>query len=211
MLKSRVLTAVVLLALLLVALFWLPPLGWSLLVVAMVMQGTVEWSHLSRLQGRQAWLYLGATLLLMLGLLWLDTGVSAQQSQYVHLFFYLLSALLWLVVVPAWLMSGIKVTRPGLMMGVGWAVLIPTGLAMIDLREATPSPWVLLFVMGLVWVADIQPILPAAASARANWHPASVRARPGKGWPVRSSACQFTWRWSGPSARSFRACKYCPR
>jgi len=154
-LKSRVLTAVVLLALLLVALFWLPPLGWSLLVVAMVMQGTVEWSHLSRLQGRQAWLYLGATLLLMLGLLWLDTGVSAQQSQYVHLFFYLLSALLWLVVVPAWLMSGIKVTRPGLMMGVGWAVLIPTGLAMIDLREATPSPWVLLFVMGLVWVADI--------------------------------------------------------
>ena len=179
MLKSRVLTAVVLLALLLVALFWLPPLGWSLLVVAMVMQGTVEWSHLSRLQGRQAWLYLGATLLLMLGLLWLDTGVSAQQSQYVHLFFYLLSALLWLVVVPAWLMSGIKVTRPGLMMGVGWAVLLPTGLAMIDLREATPSPWVLLFVMGLVWVADIAAYFAGRRFGKSKLAPSIS---PGKTW-----------------------------
>lgn len=156
MLKSRVLTAMVLLALLLLALFWLPSLGWSFLVLAMVLQGTVEWSHLSRLQGRQANLYWGATLLLMLGLLWLDASASAspEQIRYVHLMFYLLSAMLWLIVVPAWLITGVKVTQPWLMMLVGWMVLIPTGLAMIDLRAAAPAPWVLLFVMGLVWVAD---------------------------------------------------------
>ncbi|MDP2761747.1 MAG: phosphatidate cytidylyltransferase [Sideroxyarcus sp.] len=154
MLKSRVLTSMILLALLLVALFWLPPIIWSLLVLVMVLQGTVEWSHLSGLQGRQANLYWGATLLLLLGLLWLDTSASAEQSRYVHLMFYLLSAMLWLIVVPAWLITGIKVTQPWLMMLVGWMVLIPTGLAMIDLRAAAPAPWVLLFVMGLVWVAD---------------------------------------------------------
>jgi len=153
-LKSRVLTAMVLLALLLLALFWLPSLGWSFLVLAMVLQGTVEWSHLSRLQGRQANLYWGATLLLMLGLLWLDASASPEQIRYVHLMFYLLSAMLWLIVVPAWLITGVKVTQPWLMMLVGWMVLIPTGLAMIDLRAAAPAPWVLLFVMGLVWVAD---------------------------------------------------------
>lgn len=154
MLKSRVLTAIILLALLLVALFWLPPIIWSLLVLAMVLQGTAEWSHLSRLQGRQTKLYWGATLLLMLGLLWLDANASAEQSRFVHLLFYLLSAMLWLIVVPTWLITGIKVTQPWLMMLVGWVVLIPTGLAMIDLRAAAPAPWVLLFVMGLVWVAD---------------------------------------------------------
>ncbi|MFA5370577.1 MAG: phosphatidate cytidylyltransferase [Sideroxydans sp.] len=154
MLKSRVLTAIVLLALLLSALFWLPPLGWSFLVMAMVLQGVAEWSHLSRLQGYQAKLYWGATLLLMLGLLWLDANAGTEQGSYAHLLFYLLSAMLWLIVVPAWLITGAKVTQPWLMMLVGWIVLIPTGLAMIDLRAAAPAPWVLLFVMGLVWVAD---------------------------------------------------------
>lgn len=153
MLKSRILTAMVLLVLLLAALFFAPPMLWAALVVVMVMQGTSEWSRMSGLSGSRAKGYWGATLLLMLGVLWLD----AQQeggAQYLHLALYLLSAVLWLLVVPAWLMTGWKATQPVLMAFVGWVVLIPTGLAMIDLRAADPSPWMLLFVMGLVWVAD---------------------------------------------------------
>jgi phosphatidate cytidylyltransferase len=155
MLKSRVVTAVILLALLLAALFALPPSIWAILIVVMVMQGTVEWSRLSGLSGRRANAYWGLTLLLMLGLLWVDTGATEAQRLYLHLAVYAASALLWLIVVPAWLMAGWKVNRPLLMALAGWAVLIPTGLAMLDLREADPSPWILLFVMGLVWVADI--------------------------------------------------------
>ncbi len=154
MLKSRVITAAVLLVLLLAALFLLPPFAWAALAVVMVMQGTAEWSHLSGLRGLKANLYWGSTLLLMLGLLWLDAGTSEAQQDYIHLFVYLVSAALWLLLVPTWLMIGLKVTQPWLMALVGWAVLIPTGLAMIDLREADPSPWILLFVMCLVWVAD---------------------------------------------------------
>jgi phosphatidate cytidylyltransferase len=154
MLRSRVITAVIMLALLLAALFLLPLLGWSLLVVAMVMQGTSEWARLSGLQGRAAQLYWGVTLLLMLCLLWLDMGLEAGATNYPHLAAYLVSAILWLIVVPAWLMSGVKVTHKGLMMLVGWMVIVPTGLAMIDLRAWAPSPWMLLFVMGIVWVAD---------------------------------------------------------
>ena len=154
MLKSRVITATVLLALLLAALFLLPPFAWAILIVAMVMQGTAEWSHLSKLNGRKANVYWGATLALMLGLLWLDSGIDGGQRDYIHLAIYLVSAVLWLLVVPVWLMIGWKVANPYLMALVGWAVLIPTGLAMIDLREAAPSPWMLLFVMCLVWVAD---------------------------------------------------------
>jgi len=153
-LKSRVITAAVLLVLLLAALFLLPPFAWAALAVVMVMQGTAEWSHLSGLRGLKANLYWGSTLLLMLGLLWLDAGTSEAQQDYIHLFVYLVSAALWLLLVPTWLMIGLKVTQPWLMALVGWAVLIPTGLAMIDLREADPSPWILLFVMCLVWVAD---------------------------------------------------------
>ena len=154
MLRSRVITAAVLLVLLLAALFLLPPVVWSLLVVVMVMQGTSEWARLAGLQGSAAKLYWGATLALMLGLLALDTVLPTGADNYAHLSAYLLSALLWLIVVPAWLMSGIQVKHKGLMMLVGWLVLVPTALAMIDLRAWAPSPWMLLFVMGVVWVAD---------------------------------------------------------
>ncbi len=154
MLKSRVITAVIMLVLLLAALFYLPPLGWSVLVLVMVMQGTAEWTHLAELSSRNAKIYWAITLLFMLALLAWDANNSAQQQLTTHLLVYLFSAVLWLVVVPAWLMLGLKVKQPVLMACVGWMVLIPTGLAMIDLREAAPSPWVLLFVMGLVWIAD---------------------------------------------------------
>jgi len=154
-LKSRVITAAILLVLLLAAVFALPPGIWAVLIVVMVMQGSVEWSRLSGLSGGKANLYWGLTLLLMLGLLWANTGTTEVQQVYIHLAVYAVSALLWLIIVPAWLMAGWRVERPVLMALTGWAVLIPAGLAMLDLREADPSPWILLFVMGLVWVADI--------------------------------------------------------
>ncbi|HYR05897.1 MAG TPA: phosphatidate cytidylyltransferase [Gallionella sp.] len=179
MLKLRVVTAVILVALLMAALFVLPPAVWAALIVAMVMQGTVEWSRMAGLSGRQANAYWGLTLLLMLGLLWVDAGTTEAQQLYIHLAVYAISALLWLVIVPAWLMAGWKVKRPLLMVLVGWAVLVPTGLAMLDLREAAPSPWVLLSVMGLVWMADIAAYF---AGRRFGKNKLAPSISPGKTW-----------------------------
>lgn len=154
MLKSRVITAIIMLVLLMLALFALPPLAWTVLVVAMVMQGTVEWSHLSGLDGRKATAYWWLTLLLMAGLSGLGAYVAEMQRIYIHLAVYFVAAALWLVIVPVWLMTGWKVRHPLILALVGWVVLVPTGLAMMDLRAAQPGPWILLLVMCLVWVAD---------------------------------------------------------
>jgi len=177
MLKSRVITAAVLLALLLAALFALPPFAWAALIVAMVMQGAAEWSRLSGLSGAKANAYWSLTLLLMLGLLWADAGAAEAQWLYLHLAVYAVSALLWLIVVPAWLMAGWKIRQPVLMALTGWAVLVPTGLAMLDLRAA--SPWILLFVMGLVWVADIAAYF---AGRRFGKNKLAPSISPGKTW-----------------------------
>lgn len=179
MLKSRVITAAILLALLLTALFALPPAVWAALIVAMVMQGTVEWSRLSGLSGGKANIYWGLTLLLMLGLLWADAGTTETQRLYLHLAVYAVSALLWLIIVPTWLMAGWKVRQPLLMALTGWAVLVPTGLAMLDLRAANPEPWILLFVMGLVWVADIAAYF---AGRRFGKNKLAPSISPGKTW-----------------------------
>lgn len=179
MLKSRVITAAILLALLLAALFALPPAVWAALIVAMVMQGTVEWSRLSGLSGGKANAYWGLTLLLMLGLLLADAGTTETQRLYLHLAVYAVSALLWLIIVPTWLMAGWKVRQPLLMALTGWAVLVPTGLAMLDLRAANPEPWILLFVMGLVWVADIAAYF---AGRRFGKNKLAPSISPGKTW-----------------------------
>ena len=152
MLKQRVVTAVILLVSFLLALFWLPTLGWAALIVIIVMQGSLEWAHLSNLSRNTAHLYLWLTLAVMLCIVWLDTQYPWQLGL-LHLLIYGMSALLWLIMVPLWLIARWQVRQPLLMMLTGWILLIPTGLAMMDLRMQ--NPWWLLGVMGLVWVADI--------------------------------------------------------
>jgi phosphatidate cytidylyltransferase len=153
MLKSRVITAVILLLLLLLALFALPDGGWAVLVTLLVLQGASEWSRLAGFSHREANVFWGVTLAILLGLIWFDASHTPDQLVFPHVAIYVISVLLWLVIVPAWLMAGWKVERPSLMALVGWAVLIPTGLAMLDLR--LDHPWWLLGMMSLVWVADI--------------------------------------------------------
>ena len=152
MLKQRVITAIILLLLFLSALFMLPAPGWIVLVIVMVMQGASEWTRLAKLSGRLGHAYWWLTLAVMGGIVWFDAGQTLAQHVNLHLLVYAVSALLWLLVVPVWLVMGWQVHQPLPMALVGWAVLIPTGLAMMDLREN--SPWLLLGIMVLVWVAD---------------------------------------------------------
>ncbi len=152
MLKQRVLTAIVMLVLFLAALFALPAFAWGGLMVVMVAQGAAEWSRMAQLSATLAKAYWWASILAMAGLLWADAELTGQSKLLLHLSVYAVSALLWLMIVPTWLIIGWKIKQPVLMMIVGWMLLLPTALAMIDLRSE--SAWMLLFVMALVWVAD---------------------------------------------------------
>ena len=112
----------------------------------------------------------------MLLIVWLDMQYPDQPRLW-HLYIYGVSALLWIFVVPAWLISGWQTRQPLLMALTGWAVLIPTGLAMMDLREN--SPWLLLALMGLVWVADIAAYF---AGRRFGKNKLAPSISPGKTW-----------------------------
>ncbi len=173
MLRSRIITAVILLLLLLLVLFALPNGWWVAVVVLMVMQGVVEWSKLSRLSRVQTFVYAVLTLLLMTAFIWFD----AQAARLLHLLIYTVSAALWLIVVPLWMTTGLKVENRLLMCLTGWAVLLPTGLAMMDLRSV--SPWLLLLAMSLVWVADIGAYF---TGRRFGKHKLAPGISPGKTW-----------------------------
>lgn len=177
MLKSRVITAVILLVLLLLVLFVLPDGWWAGMVVLMVMQGTLEWSKLAKLTGKSAYIYSALTLIVALALVWFDAYHSEEEQLVPHLAIYGISALLWLIIVPTWMIAAWRVENKLLMCLTGWAVLLPTGLAMLDLHAI--SPWVLLLLMALVWIADIGAYF---SGRRFGKHKLAPSISPGKTW-----------------------------
>nr|SPS06354.1 Phosphatidate cytidylyltransferase [Candidatus Nitrotoga fabula] len=174
--KQRAITAILLLVLFLSALFLLPALGWSVLVLIMVMQGALEWARLSRLSNQGIHAYLWLTIIMMGLIVWVDIYYPILQEP-LHFLIYGMSALLWLIIVPLWLYAAWQVHIPFLLMLVGWIILIPTGLAMIDLREQ--GPWWLLAVMGLVWVADTAAYFSGRKFGK---HKLAPNVSPGKTW-----------------------------
>ena len=177
MLKQRVITATILFVLFLAALFGLPAAGWQVLILVVMWQGAVEWARLSGLKGHAATAYWALTLAIMAGILWFDNSVALERQNMLHLAWYAMAVLLWVLVVPAWLMLGWRPQNRWLMGLVGWIVLLPTGLAMIDLRSF--SPWILLFTMTMVMVADISAYFTGKRFGKNKLAPSIS---PGKTW-----------------------------
>lgn len=179
MLKQRVITAIVLAVLFLAALFMLPEFGWVVLVGLIVLQGAWEWARLAKMSRLQALLFLGVMLLSFVAVLWLYANLSLQHKNLLQICIYGLSAAFWIMLVPAWFRNGWQPQNKWVLAAVGWIVLLPTGLAMLDLRGEVPQPWWLLGVMGLVWVADISAYF---AGRKFGKHKLAPTISPGKTW-----------------------------
>lgn len=176
MLKSRVITALIMAVLLLGALFALPSAGWIALMTLLALQASVEWARLAKFDNRAATIYWAMTLLIVLSVVWFDAAYPVDH-QLLHFFIYALSGLLWLFVVPTLMMLSLKIKQPIVMALIGWVVIIPTALAMMDLRAF--NPWWLLSLMCLVWVADIAAYF---AGRKFGKHKLAPSISPGKTW-----------------------------
>lgn len=155
MLKTRIITALVILPILLVALFALPNLVWALFTLGIVLAATWEWSRLSQMTGPVAIGYqlLTAAASVAVLLSYINGsvgGIAFEQFKWVG---FSLAAIFWLLVVPVWLGRTWKSPSPALTGLVGWLVIFPTWLAFLSLHDL--GPWVLLTFAAIVWVADI--------------------------------------------------------
>jgi phosphatidate cytidylyltransferase len=176
MLRTRVITAVVLLPIVLGALFLAPAPGWSLFALAIAWLGCWEWSRLSRLGGtaQSVFLFLSGTLGAVFWLL--SVRGPAALFQEVSLWALALGAVFWVLVAIPWLA---RLLRPGPLVNAlaGWAVLWPTWFALVGLREE--SPWLLLALAALIWVSDIAAYFAGKAFGRRKLAPSIS---PGKTW-----------------------------
>ncbi|MBL8521901.1 MAG: phosphatidate cytidylyltransferase [Betaproteobacteria bacterium] len=154
MLLTRIITALVLLPLVLGALFWFPDWGWGLFAVLLVGAASREWARLSQLPSAASFAFMCLQLvgmLMLLGTSLHDDWRMAYKASIVPVAAYV-ALVFWAIVAPLWLRAQYRATAT-VNAAAGAAVLLPTFVALLVLREA--SPWLLLSFAVLVWVADI--------------------------------------------------------
>ena len=184
MLKTRIITAVVLLVLFLGALFYLPPLGWAAFVTAIAVIAAWEWGGLLLL-GSAPRLALCALVFVCCAAIGLwqpgALGLGAdfgQASWLVGRLLYLPAGIFWACVVPFWMRGRWRLSQPIIGSMVGLVVLLPTWLALIQLKQAGGGAG-LLAVMAIVWVADIAAYFCGRRFGRRKLAPSIS---PGKTW-----------------------------
>ena len=183
MLRTRVITAIVLFAAFFGALFYLPPLGWLLFVTAVASIAAWEWGALMRLSaaGQVSLGVLLAVLcaivaVLQPGAVGLGAGFDATAWR-LGAYFYLPAAVFWLLLVPVWLQRRWPLANPVLALATGMVLLLPVWLALIQLRQA--GPLALLAIMAIVWLADIGAYF---AGRSLGTHKLAPGISPGKTW-----------------------------
>ena len=176
MLRTRVITAVLILLVLVGMVFFAPPHAWSLFVLAIALAGCWEWSRLCGFgRGAQS-IYLILTGALG-GALWmLDLRAPESLFREVAAGVFVVAAVFWIAVAPFWLRN--KWRPAPVPAGIaGWLVVWPTWFAFVLLREM--GPWVLLAVAALVWIADIAAYFAGRRFGKRKLAPAIS---PGKSW-----------------------------
>lgn len=167
MLKQRVLTAAVALSALLVVLFVLPPVITQAVIAVLILAGAWEWSGFLKLKTTGArFAYVG----LIAALLVASSLYLADEVALTIALAWWLIALIWVFIFPT--------PIPAL---VGWTcgvlVLIPAYVAILSLY--TLQPTLLLFVLIIVWAADIGAYFTGKRFGKVKLAP---KISPGKTW-----------------------------
>lgn len=177
MLKTRIITAVVLGAIVAAALFGLPPLGWALFGAIAIAAGAWEWAGLARCggAGRSAFAVgiglLGFAVALASG----TAGGLAHSPRLVIV--HAAALLLWLTVVPAWLRKRPESPSRPLVLAVGGVMLLAAYLGLVQIRNLAPA--VLVMVMAIVWISDSAAYFAGHHFGR---HKLAPTVSPGKTW-----------------------------
>jgi phosphatidate cytidylyltransferase len=168
---NRVLTAFVLLAVLMPALFFAPAFLWALLVALVAGVAAYEWARISAFPA-----YLPMMYGVGMGVMAMIVYLMPEQS-HAMLALYALAALFWVLVAPLWLAGRWRGEGFFVRALTGTLVILPTWAALVALREH--SPWLLLGVLALVWIADSAAYY---AGRRFGRHKLAPEISPGKSW-----------------------------
>ena len=170
---TRIITAAILLPLFVGGMFFLPAQWWAAALIPLALAGAWEWGTLAGFGRSGLWgfslLVLASGLIVLVAVL--NGGMNTAKQGVL-----LISSLFWVACAPLWLWRNWRTRHPLPMIVAGWTLLVPTWVALVSLQE---MPWVLLAVLGIVWVADSAAYFAGRLWGRRKLAPAIS---PGKTW-----------------------------
>jgi phosphatidate cytidylyltransferase len=177
MLKTRIITAIVLVIGFSVALFKASDMTWAFLTLVATLIAVWEWSNLIKLTKHQ--MVLNVASALSIGLMLLFSSRIEANIYTDELVFSLLglTAIFWIGLAPVWLISRNKINNKLVMALLGLLLLLATWVALCGLQ--TISPWLLLGVLATVWLADSAAYF---AGKKFGHHKLAPEISPGKTW-----------------------------
>jgi phosphatidate cytidylyltransferase len=179
MLKTRILTSIVLIPGFLAALFLLPDFYWSLLMLLLIGIGLWEWGAMSRFSHWGKVAYVGTAILAGMAVIVGVGGDILYLQEYAIFWGILVAAVFWLLLAPLWLTTRFNIRNVYLLAIAGWFVILPTWLALVSLRRIDPI--LLLAIMVAVWIADTAAYF---FGKRYGKHKLAPAISPGKTWEV---------------------------
>jgi len=177
MLRQRLLTVAVVLPLLVASIFLLPNAGWAILMTIPTTLGALEWSKLAGYGRSSRTLFAAVVLSSCLLLVVAAAGPKfSVLTMNLAMVLFVLALQFWALAVPVWLYSKWRPSHPLILAVVGWIVLVPAWLAVVRLQQ---SAWLLLIVLGAVWIADTAAYFAGHRFGRNKLAP---QISPGKTW-----------------------------
>jgi len=177
MLKTRIITAIVLLGLFLPALFWLPLMGWAAVMLVLTLVCLREWAGFLHLSVTQKRVYLAVSAVTGVGLLCLLQQFGFHWFFYRALQVFAVASLFWLCVVPIALFFNDFSKRKSLNLVLGWGLMMSLWMALVTAKEV--NPYVLLVIISTIWLADSAAYFAGKQFGRHKLAPAIS---PGKTW-----------------------------
>ncbi|HUL56772.1 MAG TPA: phosphatidate cytidylyltransferase [Usitatibacter sp.] len=176
MLLTRVITALAILPVVLGMLFFASGAAWSVFALAIALIACWEWSRMCHLSpgGQGAYLVASGAIGAFVWLMYLHLVPGNFVA--LALTGFIIATVFWIVGVPFWLANQLRPSSSTCAVA-GWIVVWPVWFALVVLRDT--SPWLLLALAALVWVADIAAYFAGKGFGKRKLAPA---VSPGKTW-----------------------------